>query len=103
MKTILMLLASCLPLLAVAQDKLPTDVARFVSNAETCEHFAGEWDDNDKARQQEIIAAVDRYCGQAQRQWRHLSARYAGQPALKKLIGEHANDALRSYRKPLRP
>ena len=89
----------CLPLLAPAQEKLPRDVARFIAQAQTCEHFAGEWDDNDKARQREIIAAVDDSCGQAQRQWRRLSAKYAKQPQLRKFIDEQANDAVRSYRK----
>ena len=99
MKLLLALLFSCLPLLAGAQEKLPKDVARFVENAQMCEHFAGEWDDNDKARQREIIAAVDDSCGQAQRQWKRLSAKYAGQPAIKKVIDAHANDAVRSFRK----
>ncbi|WP_058050373.1 hypothetical protein [Janthinobacterium sp. Ant5-2-1] len=100
MKLVLAFVFACLPLLAGAQEKLPKDVAKFVEHAQTCEHFAGEWDDNDKARQREIIAAVDDACGQAQRQWKRLSAKYAGQPKLQKLIDEQANDAVRSYRKP---
>ena len=99
MKLLLVLLFSGLPLLAGAQEKLPKDVAKFVENAQMCEHFAGEWDDNDKARQREIIAAVDDACGQAQRQWKRLSAKYAGQPAIKKVIDQHANDAVLSFRK----
>ncbi|WP_219135784.1 hypothetical protein [Janthinobacterium sp. UMAB-60] len=99
MKLVPVLLFSCLPLLAGAQEKLPQDVAQFVDNAQMCEHFAGEWDDNDKARQREITQAIEQSCGQAQKQWKRLSAKYAGQPALKKLIAEHANDAVRSFRK----
>ena len=99
MKLLPVLLFSCLPLLAGAQEKLPKDVERFVENAQMCEHFAGEWDDNDKARQREITQAVTSSCGQAQKQWKRLSAKYAGQPALEKLIAEHANDAVRSFRK----
>ena len=99
MKLLLVLLFSGLPMLAGAQEKLPQDVTRFVENAQMCEHFAGEWDDNDKARQREIIAAVDDSCGQAQRQWKRLSAKYAGQPAIKKVIDAHANDAVRTFRK----
>ena len=99
MKLVLAFMLGCLPMLAGAQEKLPRDVARFVENAEMCELFAGEWDDNDKARQREITQAVEQSCGQAQKQWKRLSAKYAGQPALKKLIAEHANDAVRSFRK----
>ncbi|TNC74412.1 hypothetical protein FHI69_21450 [Janthinobacterium lividum] len=99
MKQLLVLLFSCLPMLAGAQEKLPKDVAKFVENAQMCEHFAGEWDDNDKARQREIIAAVNDACGQAQRQWKRLSAKYAGQPKLQKVIADNANDAVRSFRK----
>ena len=98
MKLVFALLLS-LPLLAGAKQKLPADVAKFIDNAEMCEHFAGEWDDNDKARQREITQAVEQSCGQAQKQWKRLSAKYAGQPALKKRIAEHANDAVRSFRK----
>ena len=92
-------LLCCLPLLATAQEKLPRDVARFVENAQMCEHFAGEWDDNDKARQREITQAIEQSCGQAQRQWKRLSAKYARQPTLQKIIAENANDAVRSFRK----
>ncbi|MBW3500608.1 hypothetical protein [Janthinobacterium sp. NKUCC08_JDC] len=99
MKLVLAFIFGCLPMLVGAQEKLPQDVARFVENAQMCEHFAGEWDDNDKARQREIIAAVDDACGQAQRQWKRLSAKYAGQPAIKKVIDAHANDAVRTFRK----
>ncbi|MGK5060257.1 hypothetical protein ACQ4WY_25305 [Janthinobacterium sp. LB2P49] len=99
MKLLLVLLFSCLPLLAGAQEKLPKDVAQFVENAQMCEHFAGEWDDNDKARQREITQAVASSCGQAQRQWKRLSAKYARQPKLQKVIADNANDAVRSFRK----
>ena len=99
MKLVLVFMLGCLPMLAGAQEKLPKDVAKFVEHAQMCEHFAGEWDDNDKARQREIIAAVDDSCGQAQRQWKRLSAKYAGQPKLQKVIADNANDAVRSFRK----
>ena len=99
MKLVLAFMFGCLPMLAGAQEKLPKDVAKFVENAQMCEHFAGEWDDNDKARQREITQAVASSCGQAQRQWKRLSAKYAGQPRLRKVIDEHANDAVRSFRK----
>ncbi|SDN83125.1 hypothetical protein SAMN05216517_113157 [Janthinobacterium sp. OK676] len=99
MKLMLAFVFACLPMLVGAQEKLPKDVAKFIEHAQTCEHFAGEWDENDKARQREIIAAVDDACGQAQRQWKRLSAKYAGQPKLRKIIDEQANDAVRSYRK----
>jgi hypothetical protein len=99
MKLVLAFMLGCLPMLAGAQEKLPRDVARFVENAEMCEHFAGEWDDNDKARQREITQAVEQSCGQAQKQWKRLSAKYARQPKLQKIIAENANDAVRSFRK----
>ena len=92
-------LLCCLPLLATAQEKLPRDVAQFIEQAQMCEHFAGEWDDHDKARQREITQAIEQSCGQAQRQWKRLSTKYAGQQAIKKVIDEHANDAVRSFRK----
>ena len=98
MKLLLALLLG-LPLLAGAQEKLPADVAKFVDNADMCEHFAGEWDDNDKARQREITKAIEQSCGAAQRQLKRLNVKYAKQPAIKKVIDQHANDAVRSFRK----
>ena len=99
MKLVLAFMLGCLPMLAGAQEKLPKDVAQFVDNAQMCEHFAGEWDDNDKVRQREITQAVASSCGQAQRQWKRLRVKYAGQPEILKVIDEHANDAVRSFRK----
>jgi len=99
MKLLLAVMFACLPLLAGAQEKLPQDVAKFVENAQMCEHFAGEWDDNDKARQREITQAVASSCGQAQRQWKRLRVKYAKQPKLQKVIADNANDAVRSFRK----
>ena len=99
MKLVLAVMFACLPLLAGAQEKLPQDVAKFVENAQMCEHFAGEWDDNDKARQREITQAVASSCGQAQRQWKRLRVKYAKQPKLQQVIAENANDAVRSFRK----
>lgn len=97
---ILIAAALCsLPLLAQAEEKLPRDVARFVEQAQMCEHFAGEWDEHDKARQREITQAIEKWCGQAQRQWKRLPDKYAGQPRLLKIIDEQANDTVRSFRK----
>ncbi|PHV15100.1 hypothetical protein GQ37_019450 [Janthinobacterium sp. BJB1] len=90
---------ACLPLLAGAQEKMPQDVARFVENAQMCEHFAGEWDENDKARQREITQAIEQSCGAAQRQLKRLRVKYAKQPKLQKVIADNANDAVRSFRK----
>ncbi|WP_426073863.1 hypothetical protein [Janthinobacterium sp. DSP2-3-3] len=99
MKRLLACVLCCLPLLAMAEEKLPRDVAQFIEHAQMCEHFAGEWDEHDKARQREITQAIEQSCGQAQRQWKRLSAKYARQPTLQKIIAENANDAVRSFRK----
>ncbi|MDN2718800.1 hypothetical protein [Janthinobacterium sp. SUN120] len=99
MKMLIAAALCCLPLLAQAEEKLPRDVVQFIDHAQMCQHFAGEWDDNDKARQREITQAVAAFCGQAQRQWKRLSAKYAGQPKLEKVIADNANDAVRSFRK----
>jgi hypothetical protein len=99
MKLLLAVMFACLPMLAGAQEKMPKDVAQFIEHAQMCEHFAGEWDDNDKARQREITQAVASSCGQAQRQWKRLRVKYAGQPKLQKVIADNANDAVRSFRK----
>ena len=99
MKRLFACVLYCLPLLVTAEEKLPRDVAQFIEQAQMCEHFAGEWDEHDKARQRDITQAIEQSCGQAQRQWKRLHVKYAGQPAIKKVIDEHANDAVRSFRK----
>jgi hypothetical protein len=43
----------------------PADVQCFVENAAACEHFAGE-DPYDEDRRSEILAAMDKFCGNAQ-------------------------------------
>ena len=98
MKLLFALLLS-LPLLAGAKQKLPADVAKFIDNAEMCEHFAGEWDDNDKARQREITQAIEQSCGAAQRQLKRLRVKYAKEPEIRKVIDDNTNDAVRSFRK----
>ena len=98
MKLLFALLLS-LPLLAGAKQKLPADVAKFIDNAEMCEHFAGEWDDNDKARQREITQAVAQSCGAAQQQLKRLRVKYAKEPEIRKVIDDNVNDAVRSFRK----
>ena len=98
MKLVFALLLS-LPLLAGAKQKLPADVAKFIDNAEMCEHFAGEWDDNDKVRQREITQAVAQSCGAAQQQLKRLRVKYAKEPEIRKVIDDNANDAVRSFRK----
>ena len=97
MKLLFALLLS-LPLLAGAKQKLPADVAKFIDNAEMCEHFAGEWDDNDKARQREITQAIAQSCGAAQQQLKRLRVKYAKEPEIRKVIDDNANDAVRSFR-----
>jgi hypothetical protein len=99
MKLVLAFVLGCLPMLAGAQEKLPQDVAKFVENAEMCEHFAGEWDEHDKARQREITQAIEQSCGQAQKQLKRLSVKYSKQSAIQKVLAEHANDAVMSFRK----
>ena len=98
MKLLFALLLS-LPLLAGAKQKLPADVAKFIDNAEMCEHFAGEWDDNDKERQREITQAIEQSCGAAQQQLKRLRVKYAKEPEIRKVIDDNANDAVRSFRK----
>ncbi len=49
--------------IATESVKTPTDVQSFLNNADTCEHFAGEWDNSlPKSRQKEIELSVNKYC-----------------------------------------
>ena len=65
-----------------AEEMFPADVKKFIVNAETCIHFSGEWDDNDKVRQKEITDAVEKYCKCAKKQRAILKKKYKTRAAI---------------------
>ncbi|MEY4561810.1 MAG: hypothetical protein RLZZ618_1087 [Pseudomonadota bacterium] len=66
---------------------LPPDVARFIEQADLCEHFLGE-EPYDKARARELARNIAQYCKGKARQLARLRARYAQQPeVIKSLAG----------------
>jgi len=96
-KIVLMLALLAAPI-SRAADALPQDVRRFVRNAETCEHVAGEWDSElPESRRREISRAVDRYCAPAKRQLPLLTRKYRGNRYVSRTISKHAYDSVKSY------
>ena len=53
----------------------PIDVKKFIANAETCIHFAGE-EGYDKERQEEINQAINKYCRLAKKERAFLKKKY---------------------------
>jgi len=48
-----------------------------LNNADTCEHFAGEWDNSlPKSRQKEIELSVNKYCSLTKKQQPILKEKY---------------------------
>lgn len=56
-------------------NSFPIDVKKFIVNAETCIHFAGE-DGYDKERQKEINRAINKYCRLAKKERAFLKKKY---------------------------
>lgn len=65
----------------------PTDITRFAKDADTCLHFAGEWDDSlPKAQQRDIERKANMYCTRAKKQYRVLLAKYKDTPEIVKRL-----------------
>jgi len=78
----------------------PKDVARYISNAENCEHLAGEWDSSlDESEQKRIERDVIRYCGRAQKQLNLLKKKYSKDEKTLRIIADYENDAVVSFSK----
>ncbi len=98
MKTIALLALIVLANTAAANTLNNKDVRAFKSNADLCEHFAGEWDSElPISEQKRIEQAIDRYCGKAQRQMKHLQNKYKNNKDIDKLINEY--ESVQSYSK----
>ncbi|WP_394781450.1 hypothetical protein [Undibacterium sp.] len=76
---------------ALAGKPFPKDVRQFVSDAETCIHFSGEWDDNDKLRQKEITDAVNKFCRTAKKERAALKKKYKHRPDVQTELGKYAD------------
>ena len=72
------------------------DVKAFVTNAELCDHFAGEWGSElSKAGRKRIERSIDKYCGKAKRQMWRLQERYKEDAEIEELINKY--DSVQSY------
>lgn len=85
---------------AGAKGTVPADVRAFVSNADHCQHFAGEWDsDLSPQRRRAIERGADKYCLAAQRRLKQVETKYRHDEVLRDLIAQHRYDAVVSYSK----
>jgi hypothetical protein len=58
-----------------SSNSFPIDVKKFIANAESCIHFAGEVG-YDKERQEEINQAINKYCRLAKKERAFLKKKY---------------------------
>jgi hypothetical protein len=85
--------------LANARTSVPQDIQSFIVNADACDHAAGEFDGGlSEQRQQEIEAAVVKYCRPAQKQLKILKVKYKNDARLTDIIRKHAYDSVISFR-----
>lgn len=85
---------------AAAANTVPSDVRRFIANADNCQHLAGEWDSSlPQSEQRRIERDVVRYCEPAQTQLRTLRKKYRGNPDVERILSAHANEAVTGFSK----
>lgn len=78
-----------IPLSLHADAGNPPDIERFIDVADTCLHFAGEWDNSlPKAQKRNIEPKANMYCTQAKKQYRALLAKYKDTPEIVKRLQE---------------
>ena len=81
--------------IATAANPVPRDVSRFIVNADTCEHLAGEFDNSlPESEQRRIERDVARYCAAARKQLGTLRKKYRGNADIERVLTEHANDTV---------
>ncbi|GGC05477.1 hypothetical protein [Pseudoduganella buxea] len=99
MRHLLALLASTfMTTTALAAPPLPREVRDFIKHADLCERLAGKWDSSlPPERRRSIERGVDRHCATAQRQHGKLARKYAGNARVRKIIEQHAYDAVRHF------
>ena len=99
MKILVLLLSLLVCDVAIASSRVPKDVAVFARNADACEHYAGEFDGGlSEKRQREIEKSTVKYCGLAQKQLKQLAEKYKHDPEIIKVIRQHENDSVISFR-----
>lgn len=93
------LVAVLLPMSAFSDDTahpVKPEVARFVDNAEACDHLAGEWDpDMTKKEKRVIERGIDKYCGTAQKQRAGLLKKYKTDAAVMTVLNKY--DSVKDY------
>lgn len=84
------LLCLAIPLSLRADTGSPPDVERFIDVADTCLHFAGEWDNSlPKAQKRDIERKANMYCTRAKKQYRALLAKYKDTPEIVKRLQDY--------------
>lgn len=96
MRAIALLFGLVLSAPACSSNLQNEDVKRFVTNADLCEHFAGEWGSElPKAERKRIERSIDKYCGNAKRQMRRLQTKYKGDAEIDQLVNKY--ESVQSY------
>ncbi|MCC2954680.1 hypothetical protein LK542_03505 [Massilia sp. IC2-477] len=72
-----------------AEEKLPTDVAKFVAKREGCDHFRGEMPDPpDKQRMREVNQEIRKLCTGTDKKLAQLKRKYANNPVVMQRLSE---------------
>jgi hypothetical protein len=74
---------------AIADEKFPSDVAKFVAKREDCDHMRGEIPESaDKRQMKEIIREINAQCKGTDRNLAKLKKKYSGNAEVMRRLEE---------------
>ncbi|WP_086113601.1 hypothetical protein [Xenorhabdus beddingii] len=74
-----------------SENNTPKDLQEYIDNAEDCQHFAGEWDNElPEERQKEVEDALDQYCMKAKELQKKLKEKYQNDTKKIEIIDDYA-------------
>jgi hypothetical protein len=91
MKRLLIYLAMLVPILsALAAERMPSDVQRFIDKREGCDHMRGEIPDPaEKQRMKEINREIHKLCTGTDKQLEKLKRKYAADSTVIQILNEY--------------
>ncbi|WP_086109287.1 hypothetical protein [Xenorhabdus vietnamensis] len=73
-----------------SENNIPKDLQEYIDNAEDCQHFAGEWDNElPDERQKEVENALEKYCTKAKELQKKLKEKYQNDTKKIEIINDY--------------
>ncbi|OHX19488.1 hypothetical protein [Chromobacterium sphagni] len=72
----------------------PGDVVRFLEDADSCIHLAGEISGERSAEQRQLVREINRYCDSAKRQLKRLDKKYKSNARVQEQLKPYREDLI---------